>query len=129
MLEMNAAEHNDSVEQERIMPLFNNLPSWMGQIAGAIECLSLGEAKDILELLIPNASVRITNKNSIIAVCKDLKYEIEAPDMLHEWSEDHSADKIVINCFYRKMKTLSKSYHLKSVKSVFGLVSECSFNF
>ena len=126
---MNAAELNESLEQkDGLTFIINNVPSWMSQIAGAIECLSLGEAKDILDLLVPNASVRITNKNSIIAVCNDLKYEIEAPDMKHEWSEEHSTDKIVINCFYRKMKTLSKSYHLKSVKSVFRLVSECSFN-
>lgn len=126
---MNAAQCNGSIEQEEgVRFMINNVPSWMSQIAGAIECLSLGEAKDILDLLIPNASVRITNKNSIIAVCRDLKYEIEAPDMKHEWSEEHSTDKIVINCFYRRMKTLSKSYHLNSVKSVFGLVSECSFN-
>ena len=127
---MNAVELNEVFEQQESLTfVVSNAPSWMSQIAGAIECLSLGEAKDILTLLVPNASVRITNKNSIIAVCDDLKYEIEAQDMKHEWSEEHSTDKITINCFYRKMKTLSKSYQLKSVKSVFGLVSECSFNY
>jgi hypothetical protein len=105
------------------------MPNWMQNIAGYIECLSLSEAKDILNLLLPNAAVRIQNKASLVAIKNNIKCEIKATGMKHDWSEDHSSDCIEVNVYYLKSKAISKKYELQRVASIKEILLDCRFCF
>jgi hypothetical protein len=103
------------------------VPTWMQNVEGCIECLSLNEAKDVLSLLLPNAPVKIENKTSVVAVKNKVKFEIKATGMKHDWSEDHSSDCIEINCYYCKRKAISNKYELQNVSSIEDILLDFRF--
>lgn len=103
-------------------------PAWLCSIAGAVECLSANEAKDIIALILPNASHCFLQRNRLIAKKNDVQYEIIACDMKHEWDEDHCTDAITIRAYQQNQCVLKKHFKLCDVHSIEDVIVECSLH-